>query len=130
MKNVFALAIGAVFAAGAAWADPIEGLWKTPTDDNGNYGHIQVSPCGAKICGTLVKSFQGDGKTLNSPNNGKKIIWDMEAQGSGAYGGGKVWAPDRDKTYKSKMKLSGNKLAVSGCILGICRDGGTWTRVQ
>ena len=54
----------------------------------------------------------------------------MEAQGSGAYSGGKVYSPDRDKTYNSKMQLSGNKLAVSGCVLGICRDGGTWTRLN
>ena len=28
------------------------------------------------------------------------------------------------------MTLSGNKLAVRGCVFGICRDGGTWTRVK
>lgn len=119
-----------VLTGGAALADPVHGTWKTTADDNGNYGHIQVTNCGGKVCGTLVKSFDSSGQAMNSPNNGKKIIWDMQAKGDGAYSGGKVYSPDRDKTYNSKMQLTGDKLAVSGCILGICRDGGTWTRLN
>jgi uncharacterized protein (DUF2147 family) len=127
------LALGAamVLVAGSAFAaDPVFGVWKTKPDDNGNFGHINVTACGSKICGTLIKAFDGSGKEIKSDNVGKKIIWDMVAKGNGAYGDGKVWSPDRDKTYSSKMELSGNGLAISGCILGICRDGGTWTRVK
>ena len=78
----------------------------------------------------LVKSFDSSGAETLSPSIGKKIIWDMEAQGDGYYSGGKIWSPDRDKTYKSKMTLSGSKLAVEGCVMMICRDGGTWSRVN
>ena len=124
------LALAALLIAGPAQADPVHGTWQTGKDDNGNYGHIRIAPCGGAICGTLVKSFDAAGAPLDSPNNGRKIIWDMQAQGGGAYGKGKVWAPDRDKTYNSKMQLNGNSLAISGCVLGICRDGGTWTRVN
>lgn len=116
--------------SGAAMADPVYGTWQTAKDDNGNYGHIDVAPCGAKICGTLVKSFDSSGAAMPSDNIGKNIVWDMTAKGGGAYGGGKVWSPDRDKTYKSKMQLNGSNLAISGCVLGICRDGGTWKRVN
>lgn len=130
MKTLLLSAIAGLALAGAAMADPVEGTWKTIPDDNGNFGHIQVGPCGAKICGTLVKSFGPGGGEIDSPNNGKKIIWDMVADGGGEYSGGKVWSPDRDKTYNSRMQLSGNSLKVQGCILGICRDGGTWTRVR
>jgi uncharacterized protein (DUF2147 family) len=28
------------------------------------------------------------------------------------------------------MQLSGDNLSVRGCVLGICRNGGTWTRVK
>lgn len=79
---------------------------------------------------TLIKAFDSSGKQVQSDNVGKKIIWDMVAEGDGAYGAGKVWSPDRDKTYNSKMQMTGNGLAISGCVLGICRDGGTWTRVK
>ncbi|MCF1708976.1 DUF2147 domain-containing protein [Tabrizicola sp. J26] len=129
MKSMM-LALGLVAAATAASADPVEGLWKTKPDDNGHYGYVQIDPCGAAFCGRLVKAFDQAGAEIASPNIGKQIVWDMVAQGDGAYGDGKVWSPDRDKTYSSKMQLDGNSLAVSGCVLMICRDGGTWTRVQ
>lgn len=125
------LAAALVLVAGAAFADPVEGTWKTKPDDNGNFGHVEIGACGARLCGTLVKAFDGGGKEIGSPNVGKQIVWDMVAKGDGAYGDGKVWAPDRDKTYNSKMQLSGDRLAVSGCVLGgvICRAS-DWTRVK
>lgn len=120
----------AALTATTALADPIEGLWKTKPDDNGNFGHVEVKPCGPAFCGTLVKAFDGKGTQIKSANVGKAIIWDMKPKGEGKYADGKVWSPDRNKTYSSKLQLSGNGLAVSGCVLGFCRDGGTWTRVN
>lgn len=124
---IFAFVLG---LAAPAFADPVEGTWKTAPDDNGNYGYIQVSTCGSKICGVLAKSFDSSGATLESPNTGKKIIWDMTPDGGGKYSGGKVYAPDRDKTYSSKMTLKGNSLNIKGCVFGICRDGGNWKRIK
>lgn len=118
------------FAGAAAAADPVEGLWQTKPDDNGNFGHIEIKPCGPAFCGTLVKAFDGAGKQIESPNVGKQIVWDMMATGDGNYEDGKVWSPDRDKTYNSYMILEDDGLSVKGCFLGICRDGGTWTRVN
>ncbi|MCX7646132.1 MAG: DUF2147 domain-containing protein [Rhodobacteraceae bacterium] len=126
-------ALAAVFAALAApaLADPVEGTWQTRPDDNGNFGHVRIAACGAKFCGTLVRAFNGQGQPIDSPNIGRQIVWDMEAQGNGQYANGKIWAPDRDKTYRSKMELSGNTLSVSGCVLGgaICRSQ-EWTRAD
>ena len=130
MLKKLLLAATLTFLAGAASADPVEGIWKTKPDDNGNFGHVQIKPCGAAFCGTLVKAFGSDGKETASENVGKKIVWDMVAYPDGLYDDGQVWSPDRDKTYNSDMTLSGNKLAVRGCVFGICRDGGTWTRVK
>jgi uncharacterized protein (DUF2147 family) len=130
MIKKLVLAAGMTFGAGAAFADPVEGVWKTKPDDNGNFGHVQVKPCGAAFCGTLIKSFDNSGAEMQSDSLGKQIIWDMVAYPDGLYDDGKIWSPDRDKTYNSDMTLSGNKLAVRGCVMGICRDGGTWTRVQ
>jgi uncharacterized protein (DUF2147 family) len=131
MKKLVLAAVASIAMTGAASADPIFGTWQTIADDNGNYGHIQVRDCGDRgICGTLVQSFDGSGATFVSENKGRAIIWDMEADGGGAYSGGKVWSPDRDKTYSSRMQLSGNSLSVQGCVFGICRDGGSWSRVN
>lgn len=128
-KTLLALAF-TVMGSAAFGADAVEGMWKTVADDNGNSGLIKVAPCGDLFCGVLVKSFDKDGKEMKSENIGKQIIWDMKAEGDGNYGGGKIWSPDRDKTYDSKMVLSGDSLTVKGCVFFICRDGGTWTRAN
>lgn len=130
MKALMIAAVLAFAGTAALAADPVEGVWKTKPDDNGNFGHVDVKPCGKAYCGVLIKAFDGAGKEIASPNIGRKIIWDMVAYGAGVYDDGKVYSPDRDKTYNSDMTLTGNKLAVRGCVLGICRDGGTWTRVK
>ena len=131
MKTAILAAIATLTFGGAAMADPIFGTWQTIADDNGKYGHISVRDCGDRgICGTLVRSFDENGAEYVSENQNRAIIWDMAADGGGAYSGGKVYAPDRDKTYTSKLQLNGNTLNVQGCVFGICRDGGAWTRVN
>ena len=91
---------------------------------------IRDRPCGPAFCGTLVKAFDSAGAVKASGNIGKTIIWEMVAYPGGVYDDWPVGSPDRNKTYNSDMTLTGNKLAVRGCVLGICRDGGTWTRVK
>ena len=130
MINKLLLAAVLSFGGGAALADPVEGIWKTKPDDNGNFGYVQIKPCGAAFCGVLIKAFDADGKEKASDNIGKRIVWDMVAYPDGLYDDGQIWSPDRDKTYNSDMTLAGNKLSVRGCVIGICRDGGTWTRVK
>lgn len=129
MRGMMMAAVLVIMGAGGAMAEPLLGTWRTAPDDNGNTGLIEVAPCGAQICGTLVKSFDGAGKEMASPNNGKMIISETVAAGAGSYKG-KVWSPDRDKTYNSRLELAGDTLKVSGCVLGICRDGGSWSRVK
>jgi len=80
-----ALAMG--LAAPAFAADPVEGVRQTRPDDNGNFGHVQVAPCG-----TLITSFNSEGKQIESPNIGRQIVWDMTPEGNGSYGGGKIWS--------------------------------------
>ena len=134
MKRLFLAAIVTLLTAGFVQADPIYGIWQTVADDNGKFGHIEVKDCDGKICGTLIRSFDETGKAYDSENVGKMVIWDMKPRGKGKYRGGKIWAPDRDKIYKSKLLLSGDELKVSGCMLIVspfsCRDGGTWKRVK
>jgi len=129
MKTIIIAAVLAAFG-GAALAEPVLGIWQTRKDDNGNFGHVEIKPCGAAVCGTLIKAFSGEGKEIASDNVGKRIVWDMKAGANGLYSGGKIYSPDRDKTYNGDMTLNGNALSVRGCVLGICRDGGTWARVK
>ncbi|MEO3415208.1 DUF2147 domain-containing protein [Roseovarius sp. CAU 1744] len=127
----FALSIAAlVLSAGTGLADPVEGIWKTQPGDSGGYLHVAVSKCGDAICGVIRKAFEdGGAESADYEHLNKRMLWDMQASGDGSYAGGKIWAPDRNKTYKSKMTLSGNTLKVSGCVAVICRSQ-NWTRVK
>ena len=130
MRTLAALTATLALLAAPALADPVHGTWKTKPDDNGNFGHVRIQTCeNGKICGGLIASFNSAGARIESPNLGRAIVWDMEAQGGGAYGNGKVYAPDRDKTYNSKMELRGNTLGVSGCVAFVCRES-EWTRIN
>ena len=88
-----------------------------------------MAPCGAKLCGTLAKAYDASGNEKASDNIGRKIISETVNNGDGKYSG-KIYSPDRDKTYTSKLVLKGEVLNVSGCVFGICRNGGTWTKVK
>lgn len=130
MKTGILSTLGAFLIAGPALAaDPVLGMYKTQPGDDGNFGHVELYECGAEICGVIRKAFNGAGQEIPSDNIGKRMIWDMQIQGDGAYGKGKIWAPDRNKTYSSKMRLSGSTLKVSGCVIGICRSQ-TWTKIK
>lgn len=123
-----ALALAGTLALPAA-ADPVFGRWRTAPDDNGNTGIIDMAACGNRICGTLIQAFNAQGQQISSPNVGRRIVWDMEPRGNGQYRNGQVWAPDRDRTYNSRMEMRGDRLTVSGCVLMICRDA-VWTRAR
>ncbi|MGI3167743.1 DUF2147 domain-containing protein [Pseudooceanicola sp. C21-150M6] len=111
----------------AALADPVEGIWKTEVDE-GAYAHVTFEPCGAGLCGTILRTFRSGGE-FKSDTIGRKLVWDMSPAGGGDYTGGKIWQPSTDKVYKSKMSLAGDTLRVAGCVGPICKKQ-TWTRVK
>ncbi len=132
MKHIILGTILGLGFAGMAVADPVGGTWKTAPGDTGGYLHVSIGACGSKICGTIKAAYDKN-NTVDSAYEhlGKKMLWDMSADGDGDYSGGKIWAPDSDKTYTSKMSLSGSTLEVKGCVAGglFCR-GQDWKRVN
>jgi uncharacterized protein (DUF2147 family) len=129
MRKLAMMSAVLALGAGMASAEPLLGIWQTAKDDNGHSGLIEVAPCGNKLCGKLVRSYDENGNEMQSDNLGRNIISETVPTGGGSYEG-KVYSPDRDKTYNSKLELQGDRLKVSGCVMFICRDGGTWRRVQ
>lgn len=122
------LAATFALAAGAASADPIEGVWQTQPDE-GAFAHVTVAPCGGAFCGTISRTFR-DGAEYQSPNLGRQIVIDMASQGGGDYAG-RVWRPSNDKIYAGKAAVAGDRLNLSGCVAGglLCSSQ-TWVRVQ
>ena len=116
MKKLMLAAVVAMTPS-FAFADDAFGSWKSTPNDEGNFLIMELSACGAKICGTITDVSSGGNQSVI----GRQMIWDMEARGGGKYRGGKIWAADTDKTYRAKMALSGNTLSTSGCVGPICR---------
>ena len=98
--------VASILMAGAAYADPIEGNWRTEAGST-----AQISPCGSAFCIKLI-----------SGSHSGKQIGRMTASGSGYTG--TITDPANDKTYKGKASISGSTLKMSGCVLGglICQS--------
>ncbi|MBD3758672.1 MAG: DUF2147 domain-containing protein [Rhodobacteraceae bacterium] len=128
MKTLMIAAAGIALSVGAAFADPIEGMWKTQPDD-GSYAYVQIAPCGAAFCGTIVKTFKSGGE-YKSPNIGKQLVIGMAPKGGGKYEG-KVWRPSNNKIYLGKVTVNGNAMALAGCVAGglFCKSQ-DWQRVK
>ncbi|BDW85930.1 MULTISPECIES: DUF2147 domain-containing protein [Roseicyclus] len=131
MTRIWTAIFLTVLSVGPALADPIEGLWRTAPDDHGDIGYIRVEPCGATFCGTLERAENASGEAIQPDTIGRLIVWNLAQEAAGEYEG-RIYAPDRDKEYMSRLELSGDAIEVNGCVLGgiICRNGGNWTRVQ
>ncbi|WP_185804313.1 DUF2147 domain-containing protein [Pontivivens nitratireducens] len=132
MKKII-LATALVLAAPlAAQAQDINGMWQSEPGETGSYVTVAIDNCAAntaQTCGTITGVFEADGSAGDQAIVGKPIIWDMQPTNPGNWAQGTIWAPDQDKTYDSKMSLSGNTLEVSGCVLFICRSQ-NWTRMN
>lgn len=88
-----------------------------------------MKPCGDMICGTLLRSYNDKGEVFISEFDGRNIITETVATGDGSYRG-RAFSPDRRRTYNARLRVTGDRLNVRGCILGFCRDGGTWQRLR
>lgn len=124
------IVLTAVLAATPVLADGVFGTWQTEATDGGRYLQVETHPCAddaQKVCGTIVGAFGG----AREDGVGKRIIWDMAPDGPNAWDDGRIWKADEDKVYDSEMKLQGDTLKVSGCILAglICKSQ-TWPRVR
>ena len=114
MFRKLSMAVAALtLMAGAAYADPIEGNWKTQSGETAAIGN-----CGGAFC-----------ITLKTGKHAGKQIGKMSASGEGSYAGS-ITDPADDKTYKGKAKLNGGSMKMSGCVFGglICKSQ-NWTKL-
>lgn len=102
---------GLIALGGAAAAEPIVGDWRTEA------GAIaRIAPCGNDIC-----------VTLTSGDHSGRQIGQMTPQGDGRYRG-TIIDPADDRTYSGNGTVTGNTLAMQGCVAAIFCRTQTWTR--
>ena len=126
MKQLI-LATLAILTAGVAFADPVEGVWKTNANDNGGYAYVQIAPCGDKMCGTIVKAFDSAGAEQSGGDVGKAIIAGMTLAAEGSFTDGQLTAPGGDKVYPASMTVDGDTLKVKVCP-SLCKTL-SWSKV-
>lgn len=102
-----------LLGAGLAYADDIEGNWKTQA-------------------GSTAAITGGGGKfsiTLKTGKFAGKRIGYMNQKGGNTYAG-EITDPETDKTYSGKASVNGRSMKMSGCVFGglICKSQ-TWTKL-
>jgi uncharacterized protein (DUF2147 family) len=121
----------AIVACGpvAGAAQDATGIWRTEATEQG-YLEVRVAPCVATaLCGTILRARDLQGQEQPYEHRGKKMIRDMVATGPATWSNGRIWDPRNNRTFRSRMELAGNRLLVSGCVLGVCQSQ-TWHRQQ
>jgi uncharacterized protein (DUF2147 family) len=114
-----ALSLLAASAASAAPASP-EGRWLTAT---GNV-IVDVEPCGAALCGTIVKVLANHPMyagappaAANVPGVGLKTMTDFRRHGDGRWVG-RLYDRQKGKTYDCEISLAApDQMMVRGYVL-------------
>jgi uncharacterized protein (DUF2147 family) len=104
-------AAATVMLTSAAIADPIVGNWKV---DSGAIAQIAGSGGNFTI-------------TLRSGDHTGKQIGQFQAAGNGKYKG-RITDPANDRTYTGNATLSGNSLAMQGCVAAVFCRTQNWQR--
>lgn len=118
-----ALALGLSTLPAAAGS--IVGVWQTAPDAKAQTGHVQITQCGAKLCGTVISAFDQQGRPITTPSVGRRILWDV-----GSHGQGRVYVPIMSNDFPVQLASTGNSLHLKACnAIGICKTQ-VWTRVK
>ncbi|GBF58576.1 hypothetical protein PbB2_02262 [Candidatus Phycosocius bacilliformis] len=133
MSVLLIVAIGMSSTAG-----PISGRWHTPE----NKAIVEIAPCGAQLCGTIVSAVPLPRTTTPpldthnpDPALRNRLIIGMRllsgfVPGRGNWTGGTIYNPVNGKTYKAVLTLMPDgQLKVSGCVAFLCQDQ-FWRRAK
>ncbi|MFV2073374.1 MAG: DUF2147 domain-containing protein [Thermoanaerobaculales bacterium] len=158
MRRIVLLAVVLGFVAAAPVAagedgDAILGLWATDPEGAGGEAHVEIFMDGNQYTGTIVwlaepvypdDDEQGmagkekidrenpDPDLRERPVIGLQMLEGFRYDGKGTWHKGTIYDPDNGKTYKSKLRLSGEGVLKVRGFVGFSFIGRTttWTRVE
>lgn len=129
---LLAALLSAALLPAAAAAGPADGLWRTESNDAGEYLEVRIGPCPGDpelTCGVIERAVRPDGPDPDYPHLGRWIIRDMAPKGPRAWSGGEVRAPEAPRLYGAEMRMTNGTLKLEACVLFFCRSQ-TWTRLE
>lgn len=128
MKRLAFVVAALLLVSGPVFAGGLVGTWLTEPDAKSATGHVVIQPCGGALCGTIVRAFDKAGNPIITPNVGKRILWDVRAQGNA--GEGQVYVPGMRLVFPVSLTANGDRLNLRACnALGLCRTQ-VWKRVN
>jgi len=124
VSAIAVLGLTPVAPANAAAASDPTGIW---INDTGR-GAIEIKPCGDKLCGNVVWVKN----TADAKGCGKQIIGDVVSAGSGHWGNGWIYSPERGRKYNVELTpLANGTLRVTGYAgLRFLSKTMIWTRAS
>ncbi|MCG6901715.1 MAG: DUF2147 domain-containing protein [Rhodobacter sp.] len=130
MKRFLIVCAAIGVMADAAQAAPLLGVWQTEPDGKNQTGHVQITPCGAALCGTVVSAYDASGKQITTASVGKRVIRDIRQTGENTFGGGQIYVPLMRAEFPLEIRVSGNHMNLKACnSAGLCRTQ-KWARVK
>ncbi|MBT0667979.1 DUF2147 domain-containing protein [Novosphingobium profundi] len=135
---VSVVALGLSAPALAAAPDSVIGTWRTPS----KHGTVEISSCGASICGRLTNSDNiSKNPDLRDVNNKDEAKRDRKLKGLQIVGGfkqdgakwtgGTIYNPEDGGTYQATITPAGpDSLKLKGCIVWPLCKTQTWTRIK
>jgi len=128
--------IALIFAAALSGHADVAGLWRTPSKD----GLVEISHCGASICGRLVSSanikthpglkdaHNRDASLRNRPLKGVMLLEGFSG-GPSEWTGGRIYNPEDGGIYHATVTVTGpRELKLQGCIVAPFCKSQVWKR--
>jgi len=101
------------------------GQWKTIDDETGEAKSIvKIYEVDGKLYGRVDRLLLNpgalcdkcEGDDHNKPIEGMVVLWGMTADGDGEWSGGKIFDPQKNKTYRCSIWLKDGNLMVRGYL--------------
>lgn len=108
IRKLTIAAASLLLAAGTAYADPLDGNWRTQSGE--------------------TAAISGGSIVLKTGKYAGKRIGSMKAAGGGRYTG-TITDPANDKTYTGSAKISGKTMRMQGCVAKVLCRSQTWTKL-
>jgi uncharacterized protein (DUF2147 family) len=102
------------------------GSWKTIDDETGETKSIvKIYEVDGKLYGRVDKLLRRpgalcdkcEGEDYNKPIEGMVVVWGLsDSDGDGVWEGGKVFDPEKNKTYRCKIWMDGGDIKIRGYL--------------
>lgn len=122
MKWILTISMMTMIFPFSAQAAEINGNWAR----GDGKARVKIAGCGKDICATNIWVKPGTPKE----KTGDRLVMSINETADGQYSG-TAFDPQRNLNYKMSVKVDGDSMTSSGCVLAglLCRSVG-WTRIK